>query len=56
MIYCACPGQELLHTDPINIGLGADVLGYNVDVGAVMLVYPWLHFYCLTICHEHKSI
>lgn len=50
MIYCACPGQDLLHTDPINIGLVADLLGYNVDVGAVMLQLCWsIHGFTSTV-------
>lgn len=37
MIYCTCPGPDLWQTDHINIGLLADLLGYNADVDAVML-------------------
>lgn len=38
MIYYACYGPDLLYCDHIYIGLLADLLGYNVDVGTVIFL------------------
>lgn len=37
LIYCASAGPDVGHPDHIDIGLLADLLGYNADAVTIML-------------------